>query len=264
MHRRSAHTSCADTLWYEIFLQAFLRADSQTQGQDTGIHLGADGTNIIGMISRLMNVVAGGIALAETYLGTDRVVPPTSATVARPRNLSRSDELYRRPRPPVVTVIEDNQWAYGTPNSCSSDATRWPTVAPRTARVRVDGTDLCAVYEATREAVERARRGEGPSLIESLTMRMRGHAEHDSQHYVDSALLDEWAAKDPVQRYLDWLEEGNRLPGVDIPALRERLAAEVLNACDRAREAPEPPLEAARGHLRRRRRSRGLYRQRSP
>jgi len=76
MHRSlGAHLVRGHSL-YEIFLQVFLRGDSQTQGRDTGIHLGANGTNVIGMISPLgsMNVVAGGIALAETYLGSDRVV----------------------------------------------------------------------------------------------------------------------------------------------------------------------------------------------
>ena len=251
MHRSlGAHLVRGHSL-YEIFLQAFLRGDSQTQGRDTGIHLGADGSNIVGMISPLgsMNVVAGGIALAETYLGSDRVVLAYIGDGGSSLGIFHEALNFIAVHGlPVVTVIENNQWAYGTPNSLQFACER---LADRGAAygmpgLRVDGTDICAVYEETREAVERARRGEGPTLIESMTMRMRGHAEHDSQHYVDPELLEEWKQKDPVQRYLDWLAEGERLTDVDIPALREQIAAQVLEACDRAREAPEPAPEVAR------------------
>jgi 2-oxoisovalerate dehydrogenase E1 component len=234
----------------EIFLQVFLRGTSQTQGRDTGIHLGADGTNIIGMISPLgsMNVVAAGIALAETYLGTDRVVLAYIGDGGTSLGIFHEALNFIGVRGlPVVTVIENNQWAYGTPNSlqfgCEQLADRGPAYGM--PGLRVDGTDLPGVYEATREAVERARRGEGPTLIESMTMRMRGHAEHDSQDYVDPEQLDSWGRKDPVQRYLDWLKEGGRLADLDVDALKAQLAADVLAACDRAREAPEPEPSVA-------------------
>ncbi|MEE2830397.1 MAG: dehydrogenase E1 component subunit alpha/beta [Myxococcota bacterium] len=251
MHRSlGAHLVRGHSL-YEIFLQAFLRGDSQTQGRDTGLHLGAPGTNIIGMISPLgsMNVVSAGIAMAESYLGTD------SVTLAYIGDGGSSLGIFHEAlnfigvrKLPTVTVIENNQWAYGTPTdrqfACETLADRG--MAYGMPGIRVDGTDLCAVYEATREAVERARRGEGPSLIESVTMRMRGHAEHDSQHYVDPALLEEWDKRDPIKTFLSWLEEGNRLPDLDIDALRSEIADEVLAACDRAQAAPDPEPEVAR------------------
>jgi TPP-dependent pyruvate/acetoin dehydrogenase alpha subunit len=65
----------------------------------------------------------------------------------------------------------------------------------------VDGNDVLAVYEVTRRAVERARQGLGPTLIEVDTMRMRGHAEHDDMKYVPREQLEEWAKKDPIARY---------------------------------------------------------------
>ena len=235
----------------EIFLQVFLRGDSQTQGRDTGIHLGANGTNVVGMISPLgsMNVVAGGIALAETYLGSDRVVLAYIGDGGSSLGIFHEALNFIGVRGlPVVTVIENNQWAYGTPNSmqfgCAQLADRG--AAYGMPGLRVDGTDLSAVYDATREAVERARRGDGPSLIESVTLRMRGHAEHDSQDYVDPAQLEEWAKKDPIDRYLRWLSDGGRLEGLDIGKLRAELAEQVLAACDRAREAPEPEITTAR------------------
>jgi len=234
----------------DIFLQMFLKGDSQTRGRDTGIHLGAPGTNIIGMISPLgsMNSVAAGIAMAERLLGQDAVVlafigdgGTSTGAFHEAINLIGARQL------PVVTVIENNQWAYGTPNDHQFGCA---TLADRGAGygmpgIRIDGTDLPTVYETTRDAGERARRGEGPTLIESLTMRMRGHAEHDDQHYVPDGVLDEWATKDPVERFLGWLDGNGRLAGDDIEALKDELDALVLASVDRARHAPEPAPETA-------------------
>src|SRR5438874_1916742 len=71
----------------------------------------------------------------------------------------------------------------------------------------VDGNDVIAVYAATRRAVDRARRGEGPTLIEAKTFRMRGHAEHDDASYVPKELFEEWEARDPITLLLAYLRE---------------------------------------------------------
>lgn len=234
----------------ELFLQMFLKGASQTRGRDTGIHLGAPGTNVVGMISPLgsMNSVAAGVAMAEQLMGQDAVVlayigdgGTSTGAFHEAINLIGVRGL------PVVTVIENNQWAYGTPNdqqfACTTLADRGQAYGM--PGIRVDGTDLPTVYETTRDAVERARRGGGPTLIESVTMRMRGHAEHDDQHYVPDGVLDAWAKKDPVERFLRWLDENQLLQDVDIDALREELDAAVLAAVDRARVAEEPGPETA-------------------
>ncbi len=69
----------------------------------------------------------------------------------------------------------------------------------------VDGTDPCQVYDATHEACERARRGEGPTLIEAKMMRMKGHAIHDAAHYVPAKLFEYWRARDPIARFENYL-----------------------------------------------------------
>jgi len=234
----------------ELFLQMFLKGESQTRGRDTGIHLGAPGTNIVGMISPLgsMNSVAAGIAMAERLMGQDAVVlafigdgGTSTGAFHEAINFIGAQGL------PVVTVIENNQWAYGTPSDqqfgCEELAHRGRGYGM--PGVRIDGTDLPTVYETTREAVERARSGGGPTLIESLTMRMRGHAEHDDQHYVPAGVLEEWAKKDPVDQFLAWIADGDRLAGFDIGALKEELDAAVLQAVDRARHAEEPAPSTA-------------------
>lgn len=234
----------------ELFLQMFLKGASQTRGRDTGIHLGAPGTNIVGMISPLgsMNSVAAGIAMAEKMMGEDTV---TLAFIGDGGTSTgafhEAINLIGARRLPVVTVIENNQWAYGTPNDhqfgCETLADRG--IGYGMPGVRIDGTDLPTVYRAAREAVERARSGGGPTLIESLTMRMRGHAEHDNQHYVPEGVLEEWAKKDPVDQFLAWLDTNGALADLDIPALKAELDAAVLEAVDRARHAPDPAPETA-------------------
>ncbi|MBN92766.1 MAG: dehydrogenase [Deltaproteobacteria bacterium] len=237
----------------EIFLQAFLKDDSHTRGRDTGLHLGAAGTNIIGMISPLgsMNTVAAGIAMAEQLMGQETVVlayigdgGTSTGVFHEAMNFIGVRQL------PVVTVIENNQWAFGTPNElqfgCETLADRGPAYGMPS--VRIDGTDVRAVYEATKEAVHRARAGQGPALIESLTMRMRGHAEHDDMAYVPDEMVDEWGQRDPVTQYLQWLRDGNHLPELDVDALRASIEQEVLEASDRARAASDPnPASALTG-----------------
>ena len=71
--------------------------------------------------------------------------------------------------------------------------------------VIVDGTDACQVYDACHEACERARRGEGPTLIEAKMMRMKGHAIHDGAEYVPKPLFEYWKKRDPIARLEDYL-----------------------------------------------------------
>jgi pyruvate dehydrogenase E1 component alpha subunit/2-oxoisovalerate dehydrogenase E1 component alpha subunit len=106
-------------------------------------------------------------------------------------------------RLPMVVIVENNKWAYSTP---TAKQTANPRFVDRAAAygchgAEVDGNDVLAVYEVTRQAVARARAGEGPTLIEADTMRMRGHAEHDDMKYVPREMLEAWARRDPIARY---------------------------------------------------------------
>ena len=127
----------------------------------------------------------------------------------------------------------------------------------------MDGNDPEAMFEATRLARERALAGDGPSLIEAVTMRMHGHAAHDDMKYVPAAQIEEWRRKDPIDRQVRRLEG----LGVDVAAVREAVHAEIDAAVEEALAMPMPDGEtathgvfadragAARG--RRRRRGRG-------
>ena len=143
---------------------------------------------------------------------------------------------------PVVLICQNNQYAYSTPVSGQFAI---QDVAARASGygfpgVVVDGNDLLAVYEVTREAVERARRGDGPTLIECKTMRMLGHAAHDDARYVPRELLDEWEKKDPIHRYEKVLEDQDLLTPEVREQIEARVTADLEDAQTFATQSPMP------------------------
>jgi TPP-dependent pyruvate/acetoin dehydrogenase alpha subunit len=107
----------------------------------------------------------------------------------------------------LVLVVENNLWGYSTPADMQflvKDLAE-RAIAYGIPGVIVDGTDPCQVYDATHEACERARRGEGPTLIEAKMMRMKGHAIHDAAQYVPAKLFEYWRERDPIARFENYL-----------------------------------------------------------
>jgi TPP-dependent pyruvate/acetoin dehydrogenase alpha subunit len=106
---------------------------------------------------------------------------------------------------------------------------------------------VLAVYEAVRRAVERARAGGGPSLVETDTMRMRGHAEHDDMKYVPREMLEAWAAKDPILRFERQLLERGAASQTDLDGLTARIEASLVEDVAFAEASPFPEPETALG-----------------
>ena len=143
---------------------------------------------------------------------------------------------------PVVFVLENNQYAYSTPldKQFAVDPVERATAYGFTG-VTVDGNDVEAMFEATREARERAIGGGGPTLIEAVTMRMHGHAAHDDMKYVPKELVEEWRQRDPIDRQ----EKRLRALGVDVDALRASVSEEIDAAAAEALAGPMPSPEDA-------------------
>ena len=169
----------------------------------------------------------------------------------------RGDELRRRPRScPVVFVCDNNQWAYSTPTHLEYAV---EYLADRAAAygfdgVVVDGTDVLAVYREAKRAIEKAREGGGPTLLECLTLRMEGHAVHDDAFYVPKELFERVGRARPARALPHAGCASNAEP--DATRRRTRSRADVkklLNeALRRAEESPLPdPSDAARRRLRR-------------
>ena len=121
---------------------------------------------------------------------------------------------------PIVFVCDNNQWAYSTPTYLSYPVEQ---IADRAAAygfegVVVDGTDVLAVYREAKRAIEKARDGGGPTLIECMTLRMEGHAVHDDAFYVPKEMFEQWAAQDPIERFRTWLPR----PGGAVRRTRRR------------------------------------------
>lgn len=174
-----------------------------TGGRDGTLHYGRLDLNTYNPPSHIPAnyPVATGMAFASKYRGEDRV----TAAVCGDGSTSRADfhesvNMAAVLKLPVIFIIQNNQWAYSTPLDMQSQSASFAikAVAYGIPGIKCDGTDVVAVYEAMDEAVQRARAGGGPTIIEAVTMRMHGHAEHDSAEYVPHKMLDEWAKKDPV------------------------------------------------------------------
>ena len=162
-------------------------------------------------------------------------------------------------RLPVVFICDNNQWAYSTPThleyACETLADR--AQAYGFEGVVVDGTDVLAVYRETKRAVEKAREGGGPTLIESMTLRMEGHAVHDDAFYVPKELFEEWARRDPIERYRTWLRENAELSDQEEDEIAAGVKRLLTDAIQRADESPLPdPSTRHRGRLRDPRRAR--------
>jgi TPP-dependent pyruvate/acetoin dehydrogenase alpha subunit len=154
-------------------------------------------------------------------------------------------------RLPVVWIVNNNQYAYSTPNPLEFAV---PTIAERAVAygmpgIRVDGADVLEVYAAAAEAVGRARRGDGPSLIESVSLRWRGHAGHDPAKYMPAELLERYMAeKDPVKNFEEYLLAEGVVTKEDIADVQTRIEAEFDAGYEFAQASPFPePGDATKG-----------------
>src|SRR3954449_9780264 len=187
-----------------IFAQYMGREAGITRGRDGNVHFGDRTKGCVGMVSMLpdMMLIATGLAMAFKMRGEQRV----AMTWFGDGSTSRGDfheamNWAGVQKLPIIFVLENNQYAYSTPTEQQFAVDPVERAAAYGfPGVSVDGNDVEATFEATRVARERALRGEGPTLIEAVTMRMHGHAAHDDMRYVPKELVEEWARKDPIER----------------------------------------------------------------
>jgi pyruvate dehydrogenase E1 component alpha subunit/2-oxoisovalerate dehydrogenase E1 component alpha subunit len=150
-------------------------------------------------------------------------------------------------RLPVVFFCQNNQWAISVPLAAqtASASIAVKAVAYGFPGVRVDGNDILAVISAAREAADRARRGEGPTLVEAVTFRMSGHSSSDDpSRYRDPALVAEWERRDPVARFRAYLTARGTLEAKDEERWTQELNEEIGAAITAAEALPPPPIES--------------------
>ena len=234
----------------EVLRQYMAKADSPTAGRELNIHFNDLQRGFLGQISPLgdMVPVMAGIALyfkvtRQPRVGLVYVGDGAMSTGAfhEGLNFAAVQQL------PLVVVCENNGYAYSTPTRLQTRAARLAdkAVGYGIPGVTADGNDVITTYQATREAVARARAGEGPTLVELVTYRRRGHAEHDNQSYVPAGEIERWEGQDPLDRYHQRLRAEWAVGEPELADLTHRIDRELDQAVERCLEEPYPDASTA-------------------
>ncbi len=227
----------------EIFLQYLGRATGPSGGREHNNHFGSVERGIIAptsMLGALIPVMAG-VALSFRQKGERRVAMTwigdggsSTGAFYEGLNFATVQNL------PLIVVGESNGYAFSTPPERQM-AGRMSQRSQGAFTLTVDGNDAVAVYQAAAQARQRCLEGKGPVFLVCDTFRMKGHAEHDDQRYVNPDLIAHWAAKDPLPRFGSWMEQ--RGWKVD-DSLAARLETRLLAVAEQALEAPWPEADA--------------------
>src|SRR5256886_11650511 len=238
----------------DVMMQYMAKAGSPTKGRDASSHFGdiqkrnvVAPTSTLGDLIPVLAAVVLGARLqgkniaGMTYLGDGG---QSTGVTYEGLNFAAVQALG------LVLFVENNLWGYSTPADMQF---RVKDLAERAIAygipgVIVDGTDACQVYDAAHEACERARRGEGPTLIEAKMMRMKGHAIHDAADYVPKSLFEYWRRRDPIARFENYLVKAKKWL---TPSENEKLIADVDRELEADRDfavaSPMPEPESAAG-----------------
>jgi TPP-dependent pyruvate/acetoin dehydrogenase alpha subunit len=237
----------------EIIKQYMAKGDSPTRGRELNIHYGDLQRGFIGQISHLgdMVPVMAGVTLSFKMRKQDRVGLVYVGDGATSTGAFHEGINFAAvQRCPLVVIVENNGYAYSTPLKKQTAAKSLvdKAVGYGIAGERADGNDVIATYEVTKRAVDRARAGGGVTLIELVTYRRKGHAEHDNQSYVPAGEIDRWANEnDPLDRYVaQLLSEG--FSKAELNDVDTRVKREIDAATDEAEASPMPdPTDALVG-----------------
>jgi TPP-dependent pyruvate/acetoin dehydrogenase alpha subunit len=233
-----------------MMLQHLARGNSLTKGRDGTGHYSDPSLKIYGNISHLgaMVPVATGVALAMklqkkksvvmTYIGDG------GSNVGEVHEALAMASVMRLP---LILIIENNQYAYSTPISKQFLVERLSdrAIGYGIPGVTIDGTDVLEVYRTCKEAVGRARKGDGPTIIETMTMRMHGHAAHDNAWYVPKELLNKWKQKDPIAQFERLLMTEKILTETKKQSLLSEIQEQLEDAVKFAESSTYPPGEEA-------------------
>lgn len=247
MHRNLGIFTARNVPLYPLFCQLFGKADGFTGGRDRSFHFGIPEHHIIGMISHLaaMMPVADGIALAKKLKGEQSVAfsfcgdgASSEGDFHEALNLAAVWKL------PVVFIIENNGYGLSTPvneqYACEHLSNRAKGYGMNS--FRIDGNDIFKVMETIEEARELALKG-NPVLIEAKTFRMRGHEEASGTHYVPDVMLQEWADRDPILRFEQYLDSNSILGLNGFKKIKEEVDASFMSDLKKALQADDPVFD---------------------
>jgi len=238
----------------DTMMQYMAKADSPTKGRDGTSHFGdIEKRNMVSPISMLGDLipVLSGVALGARLQGRDIAVMTwigdggqSTGVTYEGINFAAVQNLG------LVLIVESNLWAYSTPSNmqyrCEDLAER--AIGYGIPGVIVDGTDACQVYDAAHEAIARAHKREGPTIIEAKMMRMKGHAIHDAANYVPKEMFDFWKKRDPIARFENYLVKAKKwLSAKENEALIKDVEEVIEAEREIAVNSPMPTPESAEG-----------------
>ena len=244
MHRNLGVWTTRGVPLRPLFCQLMGRQGGFTKGRDRTFHFGLPERRIVGMISHLaaMLPVADGLGLAAQLRGEDTVALAfTGEGATREGDFHEALNLASVWSLPVVFVIENNGYGLSTPTAEAVPVEDLADAASGYGMpgVVVDGNDVEAVVQAVTEAADRARRGDGPTLLEMKTFRVRGHEEASGTKYVPDELIATWRERDPVDRFRARLVERG-VAEVDLDAIDAEIEAEIEDVAEWA--LTQPPV----------------------
>ena len=248
-HRSHGHCLAKGAPMDRMMAELFGRATGSCRAKGGSMHIADFSRNILGA----NGIVAGGIgpgtgtALASRIRKSDQVSVVFFGDGAAARGPFHEGLLFGSLwKLPVVYVCENNGYQQWVPrkNVAVVDSVADMAASYAIPGVSVDGQDLEAVYDAAGEAVERARRGEGPTLIEARTYRFYGHSLGDMEEYRSREEVDDWREnRDPIKLFSAWMKERQWLGDDEDEAIQAGAAAEVAKSVAYAEESPLPDPE---------------------
>jgi pyruvate dehydrogenase E1 component alpha subunit/2-oxoisovalerate dehydrogenase E1 component alpha subunit len=231
-------------------MQYMAKAGSPTGGREQNVRFSDYERGWIGLVSHLgvMIEVMAGVALSFRLRDEDRIAlvyigDGGASTGAFHEGMS----LAAARKAPLIVIVENNGYAYSTPVSRQTAAKSFANKAPAYGVIgdRCDGNDVFAVYGMVRKAAARVRAGEGPALLEAMTYRRLGHAEHDNQHYVPAGEIESREAKDAIARFEKTVTERGWLDETALAEASEKARAVIDEARQEAESSPMPEPAAA-------------------
>jgi TPP-dependent pyruvate/acetoin dehydrogenase alpha subunit len=235
----------------EVLRQYMAKGDSPTRGKELNIHFADYARGFIGQISPLGDLVPvlAGVTLTFRQRGEPRVGMVYVGDGATSTGAFHEGINFAAvQRCPLVVIVENNGYAYSTPVHKQTAARAFVDKAGGygVEGQQVDGNDVLAVYGAARHAVERARRGEGASLLEVITYRRKGHAEHDAQGYQPREEIERWEREnDPIDRFVAVLRENGWVDPETLARIDDEVEGELDRAVEEAEASPLPSAEEA-------------------
>ncbi len=256
-HRGHGHCIAKGGELRRMMAELFAKETGYCKGRGGSMHVAAPEIGIVGCsaIAGAGIPIAAGVGLSAKMRGTDQVCvsffgdgASNTGAFHEGMNLAAVWKL------PVIYVLENNMYAISV---SASKSTRLRNISERAnaygmASLVADGMDVLSVYQAVSEAAARARRGEGPTIVECKTYRFRGHHEGDpkkGETYRTREEMQEWEKKDPIQKLADKIVKDGKASQPELEAIKQETLKEVDDAVKFAKESPSPRPEDVSSYL---------------